>query len=106
MFLRRFLSTNRDDKADRSSLGKDRTSTTPPTLDLPGRDSVKLPEHSPTTDTLGVADASQVATPNYSKRSSGKLNFPSLFSFSVNFVSILQDICRGRSHSLEDTRSR
>ena len=77
--------TDRNDEADRSSLGKDRTSPTAPTLgptlDLPlaGRDSVRLPEYSSTMDSLG--DAFQVATPNYSKRPSGKFKFSPHFSF-------------------------
>ena len=73
MSLRRFLTKIRNTEADRSSLGKDRTTTytsivtSTPSNTLPGRGSVRQPEYSPS-DTLGVAEASQVATPNYSKR--------------------------------------
>ena len=101
--MRRFFKGNRE--ADReSSLGKDRTPTTyisnvtpAPTQNLPGRDFVRLPDEtgSSVTDTLRVS----VADPNYSRLPSFLL--PNLIF--VNFVSILQDICRGRSHSLEDT---
>ena len=82
--------------------------TTAPTDDLPGRvsDSVRRPpdetESSPT-DTRGVVDISGVVTtPNYSKHSSGEFKF-SPFLIRVNFVSILPDLCSGRSHSLEGT---
>ena len=72
--VRRFLTKIRNTEADRSLLPveNDRTptyssivTTTPPNT-LPGRDSVLQPEYS-LTDTLGVAEASQVSTPNYSK---------------------------------------
>ena len=117
MFLRRFLTKHRNDEpdADRNLPARiDRTpppkpyvpnATTAPTHNLPGRDCVSPPEYSPTTDTLGVADASQVATQNYSKRPSEIQVLPPVL-ICLNFVSILQDICRGRSYSLEDTRSR
>ena len=69
MSLRRFLTKIRNTEDDRSSLGKDRRSsytsvvTTTPSNTLPGRDSVRQPDYSP----LGITEASQVATPNYSK---------------------------------------
>ena len=79
MSLRRNLPTNRDDESDRSSsLENDKTptynsnitSTTPPTHNLSGRDSlpVRLPDETkpPLTDTLDL-------NLNYSKRPSGKL---------------------------------
>ena len=83
MSLRRNLPTNREDEADRSSLENDKTptytgtsnitSTTPPTHNLSGRDSlpVRLPDETkpPLTDTL-------VLNLNYSKRPSGKLPIP------------------------------
>ena len=40
------------------------------------------------TDTLGA-----VATPRYSKRSSGRFKFSLPLLISVNFVSILPDLC-------------
>ena len=59
-------------------------------VNVPGRDSVMLPESSLSTDTLGIAETSEskVATPRYGKRPSSSLHF----SF-VNFVSILPDLC-------------
>jgi hypothetical protein len=75
MSLRRFLPTNRKAEADQSSLENDRLPTytpnvtTTPTHTLPGRDS-----ESSLADTLGVAETSEIATPNYSKRPSGKFN--------------------------------
>ena len=59
MLLRRFLTKNRKAEADHV------TTTTSHTL--PGRDIVRQ-SGSSLTDTLDVAEASQVATPNYSKR--------------------------------------
>ena len=66
MYLQRFFPINR----------KAETASDPytPTHNLPGRDSVGPPECSPT-DTLGVAGASRVATPSYSKR--GRKSVPS-----------------------------
>ena len=91
MSLRRFLSKNRNAEADRSSQRVDdgpitqastssrpatHTSnvkvlnvTTAPTHNLPGRDSL--------TETLGIAETSEVATPslNYSKPKSSDFGF-------------------------------
>ena len=90
MSLRRFLPTDRNAEADRSSLPveNDRppsyTSnvTTAPTHNLTGRDSVRQPNETESS-TLGVAETSGVATPNpnYSKRPSGKFRFFPHFSF-------------------------
>ena len=75
----RFLSTMRlfrkAAKADQSSLQNDTYTynvTTAPAHTLPGRDSVRPPDEteSPITNTLGVAETSEVPTPNYSKRPS------------------------------------
>ena len=44
-------------------------------VSMPGRDSEMLPDESSLTDTLGVAETSEVATPRYSKRKSGKFKF-------------------------------
>ena len=96
MSLRRFLSTNRNAEADQSLLGSDEppsyTSniTTAPPHTLPGRDSVR-PSESSHSGTLGVAETSQISTPNYSKRPSGKFKFSLLIC--VNFVSVLSDLC-------------
>ena len=77
MFLRQFLPKILGDEADQSSMGSenDRTPTVP-THTL-GRDSAKLPNktQSSLTDTLGVVETSEVATPSYSKRPSGKFKF-------------------------------
>jgi hypothetical protein len=75
MSLRRFLPTNRKAEANQKNDIRPPTTytsnvTTTPTHTLPGRDS-----ESSLTDTLGVAETSEVATPNYSKRPSGKFNF-------------------------------
>ena len=81
------------------------TLTMAPTDDLPGRDfeSVSLPPEFSATDTRGVVDISEVVTiPNYSKYPSGEFKFSPIL-IHVNFVSILSDLCTGRSHSLEDT---
>jgi hypothetical protein len=69
-------------EAYRSSLETDRTPTytsnvtTAPPHSLPGRDSVRQPNEteSSLTETLGVAETSEVATPsaNYSKRPYGR----------------------------------
>ena len=87
-------------EADQSSLGKDRTSTTPnstytsdvsttPSLTLPGRDNERQPGSSLTdSDPLSVAEASQVATPNYSKRPYVSHSNSHL----CNFVSLLSDL--------------
>jgi hypothetical protein len=78
MSLRRFLPTNRNAEADRSSLENiiyTSNVTTAPTHNLSGLDFVGPPEYSPT-DTLGVAEASQLATPNYSKCPFGNITFP------------------------------
>ena len=90
MSLRRFLTKNRKAEVNRSSLENDRppTSTytsnvtTTPSHTLPGRDSVRQPEYS-LTDTLGhgVAEASQVATPDYSKRPSVSQSISHLSKF-------------------------
>ena len=82
MSQRRFLSTNQ------------------PTHTLPGRDSVRSPESS-LTRPLGVAETSEISTPNYSKHPSGKFKFSLLIC--VKFVSLLPVICWGRIYSLEDT---
>ena len=81
MSLRRFFTTNRKAKTDRSSLGKERTptysnvTTAPgPSHNLAGQDYVGQPDEteSSLTDTIGVAEKSEVAaTPDYSKRPSG-----------------------------------
>ena len=74
MYLLRFPSTV---EADRDT----------PTHNLSGRDpeSERPPEYSPTdSDTLGIAGASQRATPNYSKRPSGNK-----FSPYISFMWIL-----------------
>ena len=102
MSLQQFLPTSPDD-ADRRTLGNDSDRTPIPnditasTHNLPGRDSasVRLPDETKPslTDTL-------VANPNYSKCPSGK---SPILLISVNFVSILPDICRGRSNSLQDS---
>ena len=83
--------------------------TTTPAHSLPGRDSVRQPnktESSLNKETLGVAEKSEVAaqapSANYSKRPSGRFRFsPHLIC--VNSISILPDICRRRSYSLEGT---
>ena len=95
MFLRRFFPKNRKAKAARSPLENDRPPshasnvTMAPThtdgadspndrikaqyVNLPGRDFVALPEETESSlaNTLDVIDASQEATPRYSKRPSG-----------------------------------
>ena len=86
MSLLRYLSRIRKAKADQSSLGKDGTPTTSSTYtsnvtiasshSLSGRDSVGQPDEtdeteSSLTDTIGIAEKSQVATPDYGKRLSG-----------------------------------
>ena len=76
MSLRRYIPTNRNDEADlsRSSLEFDGNPTytsnvtTPPTHNLPGRDSVREPDETKPS----LADKFRViANPNYSKRPSG-----------------------------------
>ena len=70
-------------------------------LSLAGSDSVTLtlPDETVTnssfTDTPGVADTSEKATPSprYSKRLSGIFKFSPPLLICVNFVSILPDIC-------------
>ena len=105
----RILPTFRDREADQSSLENDRTPytnvTTAPTHTLSGRDSVSNETKSLLMDTLGVAETSKVATPNYSKRpfTSGKFKLYHLLIW-VNFVSILPNLCWGRRYSVEDTR--
>jgi hypothetical protein len=82
----RFLTKNRKAEADhRSSLEIDRppstvvtyTSnvTTAPSDSLSGRDSVGQPDEteSSLTDTIGIAEKSEVAASNYSKRLSGSI---------------------------------
>jgi hypothetical protein len=82
MYLRRIL------PADRSSLENPTSNvTTAPTHNLTGLDSVGPSEYS-LPDTLGIAEGSRVATPNYSKRPSGNI-----LLIYVNFVSILPDLC-------------
>jgi hypothetical protein len=73
MSLRRFPPTNRNVEAISSV-------TTAPTHNLSGLDSVGPPEYS-LTDTLGAAEASQVVTPNYSKRPYGNINSTHLCEF-------------------------
>ena len=71
--MRRFLTKNRkaDQNSPTTSISSTSNVTTTPSHVLPGRDSesVRQPEYS-LTDTLGrgVAEASQVAIPDYSKR--------------------------------------
>ena len=84
MSLQRFPPTNRKAEADQSSLRKDGTSTTTyksnvttATYNLPGRDSVRQAG----SDALGVAESSQVATPNYSKYLSVSLSHTHLCKF-------------------------
>ena len=87
MTLRQVLPTNRNARTTYSS-----NVTTAPTYILSGRD----PEETKPslTDTLNVAEPSEVATPKYrySKRQSGKFKFSSIL-ICVNFVSILPDLC-------------
>ena len=101
MALRRLFQRNRKPDAHQSSLENDRLGAltytsnvkTAPTHTLPGSDSVRLPDETEShTDTPGLAETSQVATPNssYSKRSSGN-HFPPLLIY-VNFVSLLPDL--------------
>ena len=88
--LRRFLTKihNADSEADQSSTENDRTppynsnvrTRTEPSHTLPGRHSVAQPGSS-LTETLGVEEASQVASPNYSKRLSGSYSNSDLCEF-------------------------
>ena len=78
MSLRRYPPTDRNDEADRSSLGNNKTSPMSPTFDVPGRDSVRLPNE--TTSKSSLTDKLIAADPNYSKRPSGTFKF-SHFSF-------------------------
>ena len=83
MFLRRFFKGIPKAEAHPilSSLENDETPTSSnvtaaPTHNLPGRDSVRLPESSHL-GTLDIAEAFQVATANYSKRLSNRFKvFP------------------------------
>ena len=61
---------------------------------LSGRDSEseRLENESSPTDTLDMAETSEIASPNYSKRLSGEFKFSSILIY-VNFVSILPDLC-------------
>ena len=99
MSLRQFLPTNPKAEAAQSSLpvendrppsytdGADSPNdrTRAQNVSLPGRDSVMLPDEtkSSPTDTVrvGVAETSEVTTPRYSKRPSGKFKFFPHFSF-------------------------
>ena len=98
MSLRRFLSTNHSTEADQSYLEDGRQPayssnvTTALSHTLSGRDSVNNETKSTLTDTLGVAETSEVATPKYSKCQSGKFKFSPLL-ICVNFVSLLPDLC-------------
>ena len=109
MSLRRFLPKNRNTEPARSSLENDRPPTYPSNITdsadslndrmraLSGSDSVTLVSdkiESSLTDTLGVAETSEVATPRrFSKRLSGKFKFHPSLLICVNFVSILPDLC-------------
>jgi hypothetical protein len=95
-------------KGTRSSQTNDRPPNTSnvtkaPTHSLPGRDSVRhLNEtESSLTETLGVAETSEIAAPNYSKRA-GRFGF-SPTSHLCESISILPDLYRGRISSLEDS---
>ena len=102
MSLRRLLPTTRNAEAARNPLENDRTptytsnNTIHTDSSVPGRDSVMLPDEieSSLTNSLGIAETSEVATPRigprYSKRPSGKFN-PS--THLCEFVSILPDLC-------------
>ena len=95
MSLRRFLPTNRNTEAARSSLESDRpptyTSNVADDADslndrmraLSGSDSVTvtLPNEIESSLTDGVAETSEKATPRYSKHPSGKFKFSAHFSF-------------------------
>ena len=85
MYLQRFPPTNRTVEADRDTF------THNGNLSPHDSESERPPEYS-LKDTLGVAGASQVATPNssYSKCPSGNI---SLLLNYLNFVSILPDLC-------------
>ena len=121
--MHRLRRTNRNAEAARSPLENDSTPTYTPivstahtytdgadspndriraqNVSIPGCDSVMLPDktESSLTDTLDVAETSEVGTPRYSKRLSGSPPTTHL----RGFVSILPDLCRGWSYSLEDT---
>ena len=83
MYMQQSPPTNRNAEADPYTSNIQ----TAHTHNLSGRDTVIQPEYSPT-DTLGVAGASKLATPNYSKRPSGN-EFPPPLLIYVNFFSIL-----------------
>ena len=84
MYLQRFPPTNRTVEADRDTF------THNGNLSPHDSESERPPEYS-LKDTLGVAGASQVATPNsYSKCPSGNIGL--LLNY-LNFVSILPDLC-------------
>ena len=88
MSLRRLFQRNRNVKADGSSLQNDRSPTftsnvtTPSAHSLPGLDFVKPSDEtdSSITNTLDVAETSEVAAPNYSKRLSVNFRFSPHFS--------------------------
>ena len=81
MSLRRYLSTDRKAEADQSSMENDRTPPYNSNVKAApiGRDSLRQPGSSLSTDTRDVAEKYKVAlaNPNYSKC----LSFPSQFSF-------------------------
>ena len=88
MSLRQGLPTNRNAEADRTTYTSNVTTT--PTHNLSGRDPNET--RSSLTDTLDIAEASEVTTTKYSKRSSGKFKFSPIL-ICMNFVSILPDLC-------------
>ena len=96
MSLSRFPPTNRkaeaDDRTPTTSSYASSSNVTTPSHSLSGRDSVGKPDKTKSLlmDTIGIAEKSKVATPDYSKRMSESHSPPILIC--VNFISILSDL--------------
>ena len=98
MSLRQFFTPFPKAEADRSPLEDDKAPTYTSNVTtaghphtLSGHDSIRLPDKSESslTDTLALAETSEVATPTYSKRPSDKFKFYPPLLICMNFVSIL-----------------